>query len=115
MEEKIPAPVTPEERWIVHNRVDSVRVEYRQTGTDTAETYVHLTAGDRTVCWRDTTFKKVARLELSWATLVEPVYGLREKVEARDKWEKANAKELAEYQRLKLKYGATTPDAGAQS
>lgn len=104
MDDKIPEPVSQEAQWIVHNRVDTVRVEYRQTGTDTAETYVHLKAGSKEVCWHDSTFKKVARLELSSSTLVEPVYGLRDKVEAREKWEKANAAELATYHRLKAKY-----------
>lgn len=102
----IPPDVSAQERWIVHHRVDAIRVEHRQTGTDTAETYVHLSAGKVTVCWGDTDFRKVARLDLSWATVVSPAYGVTERVEAREKWEKANARELAEYKRLKAKFEA---------
>lgn len=103
--EKIPEPVSEQEKWVVHHFVDSIRVEYRQTGTDTAETYVHLTSGKDKVCWHESTFKRVAEVELSYSTIVKPKYGLREKVEAREKWEKANAAELATYRRLKEKYG----------
>lgn len=103
-DEKIPAAVTDEEKWIAHHRVDSIRVESRQTGVDTAETYVHLTAGSVTAVWRSSTFNKVAKLSLSWASIAEPAYGVRERVEAREKWEKANARELSEYKRLKSKF-----------
>ena len=104
-EKTIPQDVTAEERWIVKNRVQAIRVEYRQTGTDTADTFVHLTPSEgKPVCWKDSTFRKVARLELGYATVVEPHYGVRDRVEAREKWEKANARELAEYRRLKAKF-----------
>lgn len=113
IDEKVPPDVTDEERWIVHNRVDTISVEYRQTGTDTAETYLHLKAGDKKVIWLDATFNKVATLNLSWATLCEPKYGVRERVLAREEYEKTNAKELAEYKRLHAKYGGvTTHDKG---
>lgn len=102
----MPPDVSAKERWIVRHRVDAIRVEHRQTGADTAETYVHLSAGKVTVCWEDTDFRKVARLDLSWATVVSPNYGVAERVEAREKWEKANARELAEYKRLKAKFEA---------
>jgi hypothetical protein len=102
---KAPVDVTEQERWIVHNRVQSIRVEYRQTGTDTAETYLHLkTADGKGVCWCEATFRKVARLEIGTATCVEPAFGVRERVKAREEWEKANARELADYKRLKAKF-----------
>lgn len=105
MADKVPPDVTTQERWIVENAVVAVRAEYRQTGTDTAETYLHLTPSEgKAVCWLDSTFRKVARLEIGTYTVAAPNYGLREKVEARDKWEKANARELADYRRLKAKF-----------
>lgn len=106
MAERIPEPVTEQERWIVNHHVDTVKVEYRQTGADTAETFVILIAGKAKATWTADTFRKVARLNLSYNTAVEPNYGVRERVEAREAWEKANAKELAEYERLKAKFGA---------
>lgn len=113
--EKVPEPVSDEERWIVKNRVVAIRVENRMTGVDTADTYVTMTTFEgKKATWRDTTFNKLARLRLSWPNLCEPNYGLREKVEAREKWEKANAAELATYRRLQAKYGNTpAPPTGA--
>ncbi|WP_426355624.1 hypothetical protein ACN9MD_09525 [Stenotrophomonas maltophilia] len=108
--ERIPDPVTEQERWIAGHYVDAVKVEYRQTGIDTAQTYVTLIAGKEKVTWKDSTFRKVARLELSNNTLVEPNYGVREKVKAREAWERANEKELAEYKRLKEKFEKGVPD-----
>lgn len=101
----VPRPVTPEERWIATHRPDRVRVEYRQTGTDTAETYVHLEDGGSKVCWHDTTFNKVARLQLGYNTVAVPAYGIAEAVEARMAFEKKEARDLAEYKRLARKFG----------
>lgn len=104
MNEKIPDPVSEQERWIVHHRPDSIRVEYRQTGADTAETYVHLSEREQTVCWLDRTFRAVADLDLSHASIAKPEYGVRERVLDREKYEKNNAAELATYRRLKAKF-----------
>lgn len=108
--ERIPDPVTEQERWIAKHRVDSIRVEYRQTGTDTAETFVTLTDGKEKVTWVGSTFRKVARLELGYNTLATANYGVAERVAARDKWEEANARELAEYKRLRAKFEKGAPD-----
>ena len=105
MANSAPPVVTEQERWIVKNPVIAVRAEYRQTGSDTADTYLHLTpSSGKPVCWLDSTFRKVARLELGHCTVVSPNYGLRDRVEAREKWEKANERELSEYKRLKAKF-----------
>lgn len=104
-QESPPADASKQERWIAKNRVISIRAEYRQTGADTAESYVHLTpSSGEAVCWLESTFRKVARLEFGTGTVAAPAYGVRERVEAREKWEKANAQELADYQRLKAKF-----------
>ncbi len=109
-EKKVPPEVTEQEKWIVANVVTAIRVEYRQTGTDTAETYLHLKSfAGKEVCWLGSTFNKVARLQLGYNSLCEPNYGLREKVEARLAYEKANARELSEYRRLKAKFEGITP------
>lgn len=105
MSESIPPDVSEQERWICHNHVESVRAEYRQTGTDTAESYVHLKpVTGKAVCWLESTFRKVARLEFGTGTVAQPGYGVCERVKAREAWEKSNAKELAEYKRLKAKF-----------
>lgn len=105
MTNKVPPDVTDQERWIVKNPVIAIRAEHRQTGTDTASTYLHLTPiNGKPVCWLESTFRKVARLEIGTCTVAAPIYGLREKVEAREKWEKDNERELAEYRRMKAKF-----------
>src|SRR6185503_15553512 len=97
MDDKIPRPVTAQERWIAKHFVDTVHVENRQIGVDTAETYVHLTAGKEKVVWQASIFNQVAELNLGWNTCVCAKYGIREKVEAREKYEKNNSSELATY------------------
>lgn len=106
MDETIPPKVTEEEIWLANNVVIGVQVEYRQTGTDTAETYIHLRSsnGDKRV-WLDRTFNRYCKLKLDYYRIVEPVEGLRAKVKARLDWEKANDYELNLYKQLKEKYG----------
>lgn len=104
----IPRPVSAAERWIAKHAVCGLRVHHVQTGVDTSETEVELIpSSGKPVRWKADTFREVARLELSWATCVEPKYGVREAVEAREKWEAAEARDLAELRRLKAKFGET--------
>lgn len=96
---------TAEERWIAHHCVESIRAEYRATGTDTAETYVHLRARDGdTAVWKDTTFARVADLKIWCGSVAEAKREVRLRVEESEKFEKAHARELADYARLKAKF-----------
>lgn len=102
----IPRPVSDAERWIAKHGVCAIRVHHVQTGVDTSATEVELTpTSGKPVRWKDSTFNAVAELRLSWATCVQPKHGVREAVEAREKWEKAEARDLAELRRLKAKFG----------
>lgn len=104
-ETTIPPPYTPEEAWICDNWPNTIRVEHRQTGTDTAETYIHMSVGKgKPVCWSSWTFNKVAELHLGITEIARPKPGVREKVKARREWERKNARELADYKRLKAKF-----------
>lgn len=101
-----PREVSEQERWIAKNRVVGVSVEYVQTGTDTAATYVTLTPDHgKPVRWLDSTFRQVARLTLGHASLAEPNYGIADAVKARESFERANANDLATYRRLQAKFG----------
>ena len=104
--EQIPRPVSAEERWIAHNAVVAIRVEHRQTGVDTTETYVHLTSHDKKkpVCWKASAFRQVARLELTHYQCAVPLPGVEKAVREREKWDEENQQELAEYHRLKAKF-----------
>ncbi len=110
MEEQTPRPVSAEERWITHNAVIAIRVEHWLTGDDTSETYVHLTTHDenKNVCWKAKTFLQVARLELTHYQCAVPLPSVVKAVQEREKWEKENERELAEYQRLKTKFEGKT-------
>lgn len=106
--DKVPRPVSDAERFAAKNRVCAIRVLHLQDGADTAHTEVELTTFEgKKVQWMDHTFKSVFELRLSWATIAEPKHGIREAVEAREKYEKSNAAELATYRRLKAKYEQT--------
>lgn len=111
-DDKIPPPVSDVERWIVGHRVTAVKTSYKMTSEDTADDYITLSddAGNE-VKWLQSTFHSVATLRLSGSSLCEPKYGLREKVAARDKYEKANAADLATFKRLKAKFEGADPCA----
>lgn len=101
----IPLPVSSVERWIVEHRVVSVKTSFKMTSADTADDYITLTDFDGVeVTWLQSTFNSVATLRLNGLSLCEPKYGLREKVAARDKYERDNSEDLATYKRLKKKF-----------
>ncbi len=105
MTDTTPPNVTQQERWIVDNPVVSIKAEHRQTGDDTASTYLHLTSSNgKSVCWLESTFCKVARLEIGTYTVAAPNYGVLERVIARRKGEDNNTREVEEYRRLKAKF-----------
>ncbi len=111
MADTIPREVSDQERWVCENRIVGISVDYVQIGTDTSATYVALTPDTgKPVRWLDSTFRKVARIELSHASIVSPAYGVAEAVKARKEYEKKNARELADYRRLKAKFEGTPHD-----
>lgn len=109
MSESIPRPVSDHEKWVAKNRIVAIKAEYRATGADTAETYVHMESfnGEK-VCWKRQMFDSVAIVKMDYSTVAEARPGIREKVEAREKYEKENDRELALYKRLKEKFEGTT-------
>jgi hypothetical protein len=113
-QEKVPAGFTDEEAWLVDNRVCEIKTSYKMTGCDTSQDYVTLTSlSGKSVTWRSDTFSRIAKLASyvsSTSSLVEPKeYGLRERVQKRRAWDKANAREVSEYKRLKAKFEGATP------
>jgi hypothetical protein len=85
-------------------------VIYYQTGTDTSDTDVELTTAEgKKVRWKQATFNQVADLRMDHFRVCEPKRGVRERVEAREKYERSNAAELATYRRLKAKYEQGNP------
>jgi hypothetical protein len=84
--------------------IHTLRIDYRQTGTDTADTFFTVTGEHGAVkgLWStyrdyldvDVDFKSVARLKESYVVEIETWM----------KWKKTNAKDLAEFERLKKKF-----------
>lgn len=105
-DEKIPDKVTEEEIWLSKNIITGIRVDYKQTGTDTAETFIYLQDWiGKERCWSEGTFRKYVDLRLGYNSIAEPKPGIKERVKARLDWEKANDYELNLYKKLKEKYG----------
>lgn len=104
-EDKAPPDVTAQEKWIVSNHVEAIRISYTMTSSDTSANYIHLKShtGEE-VKWLDSTFRKVARLDLSHNSLVAPQHGVVDRVKARLEYERKHAAELATYRRLKAKF-----------
>lgn len=108
MAEIIPPPVTDDEIWVCTHWVASIHAGRTMTGDDTCEDWIE---------FRDQDGKHTLRGSAGYLftladfkpdpprSLIEPKRGLREKVEARQKWLKNNNAELATYRRLKAKYG----------
>lgn len=88
-------------------RIDGVYVEHIQTGTDTADTRVtlsNLRQGGNVVGWVYEITPYIT-LRFSWATLAELKPEYVKQVEDWIAFEKKNARDLAEYRRLKAKFG----------
>lgn len=113
----MPAQPTRLALWIdKHGEPDQLKVEYRQTGTDTADTYITLTCsrsnksievqpGD--INERDRYGYKAGDdvcLNLSHATIVELTAGGRKRVDEWKAFQKREARDLAEFARLRRKF-----------
>lgn len=100
----IPRAVSPYEVWIAKHNVDTVNVFYRMTSEDTADNFFTLSSGKDRLTIGDGEFRKIADLQATWPNLVKLKYGIREAVEAREKYDRNNSAELATYRRLRRKY-----------
>lgn len=108
--EKIPPPFTEQEAWLVDYKVVCIQTSYKMLTADSSQDYITLTEyGGKSVTWQVETFRRIARLSdhvSNTSSLVEPKeYGLHERIKARREWERKESKDLAEYKRLKDKFG----------
>jgi hypothetical protein len=87
--------------------IRGIIIEYRQTGNDTAETFCEiLGSGTNKVggLWR--TYKPFLDVKVEWATVARVHATYIKDAAEWEKFESENAKELAEYNRLKQKFEA---------
>ena len=85
--------------------IHTIHIEQRQTGIDESDTHVDLTgsAGHTFGWWRH--YRPFLEVEVHHNSVARVHRSEEEKVHAWKEFEKANAVELAEYQRLKKKFG----------
>lgn len=103
---------TPEPlaRWLVSRAVTKITHHWRFTGEDTSENWIELHTDKNEKRRVASGFLNVSR-EFEFcpdhARLVrERTYsGVRESIEKIDAWEKKNARDRSEYERLKVKFG----------
>lgn len=82
-----------------------LHIEQRQTGTDTADTFVKITGSNGKAEGRWYTYREFLELVPDHNSVCHVKEKYRRQVEDWSAFEKQNAKELAEYRRLKEKYG----------
>ena len=87
------------------NRITGICVEYRQTGTDTAETFCEIfgTGGSCKGLWR--TYKDFLSVSVSYNSVATLLPKYITEIKAWNAYEEQNRKELLEYVRLKKKFG----------
>jgi len=85
--------------------IHGLHIEQRQTGTDTAETFVKITGSNGKVEGRWHTYREFLDLVPSHNSVCHVKEKYVRQVDDWRKFEKQNAKELAEYKRLKDKFG----------
>jgi len=86
--------------------INEMKVDYRQTGTDTADTFCVLGKGKKQIKGKWNTYKEYLDVMVSHAYIAKLKPEYEKQVEDWKKFEKENADDLAEFERLKVKFGA---------
>lgn len=101
-------------RWFYRHAVDKITTSYTMTSADTADTFVHFYAG-KNVLTRPSHYLEAHAdvLDVSpdghrviqfWAVNYRAERMIK-RLEEIDKWEKKNARDRSEFERLKKKFG----------
>lgn len=85
--------------------IHGLHIEQRQTGTDTAETFVKITGSNGKAEGKWHSYREYLELVPDHNSVCHVKEMYVRQVEDWRKFEKHNAKELAEYKRLKAKFG----------
>lgn len=86
--------------------IHGLHIEQRQTGTDTAETFVKITGSDGKAEGLWDTYREFLDVVPDHDSVCHVKDKYARQVECWREFEKQNAKELAEYKRLKAKFDA---------
>jgi hypothetical protein len=102
---------TPEDlaRWLAGNHVTKITHHWEMTGPDTSRDWLmlHSKTSERQVATRFFTNNSEFAFAPDHAQLVseQPYAKVRETIKQIDDWEKKNARDRLEYERLKTKFG----------
>jgi hypothetical protein len=86
-------------------RIRGLLIEHKQTGTDTSDTFVTLTGSNNTLKGLWCTYSPYLDVEVGHYYVALIKQSARSIVYHWKEFEKKNTKELAEYKRLKAKFG----------
>lgn len=86
-------------------RIHGLHIEQKQTGTDTAETFVKITGSNGKAYGLWETYREFLDLVPDYDSVCHVKALYARQVDDWLKFEKQNAKELSEYKRLKAKFG----------
>lgn len=104
---------TPEElaRWLVGHRITKITHHWEMTGVDTSREWIVLHAENSEKRFPSRFFRENTEFEFApdHVGLVQerPYAGVRKSIDNIDAWEKANARDRTEFERLKSKFGNT--------
>lgn len=85
--------------------IRGIVINYHQTGTDTAETYCEILGnGTKNVSGMWRMYSPFLDVQVDWASVARVKGNYRKDYEEWVKFEKANAEDLATYNRLKVKF-----------
>lgn len=84
--------------------IEKLAIEYRQTGTDTADTYIIITGSEGEVSGLWHIYKPFLDIGIGHNYVARIHLHMENSVDQWKKFVKKNAKELAEYKRLKAKF-----------
>lgn len=102
----------PEEevRWLAKGMINEIKHHWEMTGVDTADDWITLHREGDSRRFRSSFLNSgLFQFKPNWRELVVPTYeGERaiKKIEEIDQWEKRNARDRADFERLKAKFGA---------
>lgn len=85
--------------------IHGLHIEQRQTGTDTADTFVKITGSNGKASGLWSTYEQHLDLTPDHNSICSLRRSDAEHVEAWERFERANAADLAEYKRLRAKFG----------
>jgi len=92
-------------KWLYDNFITGLKIHHYQTGTDTAATDWELIPHTgKSKRLRDHTIQKLVEVRPDYNSVLKPVNSVIKEVEEWGKFAKVEAKELAEYERLKKKF-----------